>query len=113
MRIGQRVGRSTEVILSSYAAAAFVVLWCYVAAATFTDGGLLTDTWAWLSGLGTVAAIVVWLAILPVAVFVWAWQADLSPFVMGIVLLGLVLWTAVAFSGLVRMLHGRLVGHAT
>jgi hypothetical protein len=101
-----------EVIFSSFAAAVFVVLWCYIAAATFTDGDLLTGTWAWLSGLSAVAAIVVWLAILPVAVFVWAWQVDPSPLVMGIVLLGLVAWTAVAFSGLFRMLRGRLGGHA-
>lgn len=99
----QRSGRAVEVALKLYASAVFVVLWLLVAAAVFTDGALLEDSWAWLSGLDTLAAAVVWLAILPIGVFLWAWQAALEPLWMGVVLLGLVAWSAIGFSGLVGL----------
>jgi hypothetical protein len=102
------IALALEVALTGYAAAVFVVLWLYVAAAAFTDGTLLADTWAWLGGLDTIAAIVVWVAILPVAVFTWAWQADLEPLWTGALMLGIVAWTAIAFSGLLRTV-GRLL----
>lgn len=97
-----------EVGLTLYVAAVFVLLWVYVAAAVFTDGELLADTWAWLSGLDTIAAVVVWIAILPVAVFLWAWQAGLEPVAMGLVMLGLVAWTAMAASAVLRLRRSRL-----
>lgn len=98
-----------ELGLAIYAAVVFVLLWVYVATAFLTDGQLLTDTWAWLSGLGTLAAIVVWVLVLPVAVFVWAWQAGLDPLWMALIMIGLVIWTGFAWSGLIRVLlrHGR------
>ena len=101
---GSRLGRSFEIALSVYASVVFVGLWLYVAAAVFTDGALLADTWAWLSGLDTIPAILVWMAILPIAIFLWAWQANLEPLFMGLVMLGLVVWTGIAWSGLVRLL---------
>jgi amino acid permease len=94
--IGRHVGRVIGLVLGFLFAAVFVVLWVYIAAAAFTAGTLLADTWDWLTGLGPLETIVVWLAVLPIAVFVWAWQADLGPVVMGLVLLGMVAWTAVA-----------------
>ena len=97
-----RSARVVEVVLSIGALIVFAILWFYVAAAVFTDGTLLDDTWAWLGSLDTLAAVVAWLALLPLAVFLWAWQADLQPWVMGIVMLGLVAWTLVAASGLRR-----------
>lgn len=102
-RAGEAIGRAMEVGFSVYASLVFVLLWTFVAAAALTDGTLLADTWAWLTGLGTIAAILVWLAILPVAVFVWAWQTQLEPLWMTLVMFGLVVWTAVAFSGFLRM----------
>jgi hypothetical protein len=94
-------------VLTPLASLVFVVLWIYVAAAAFTDGTLLTETWDWLTGLDTVAAIVVWIAILPVAVFLWAWQAQLEPIWMGLVMLGLVAWTWIAWAGLLRLVWRR------
>ena len=85
----------------------FIALWVYIAAAMFTDGALLAETWTWLSGLDTIGAIVAWIAILPIAVWTWAWQADLQPLLMGLVLLGMVAWTAVAVTGLVKTLRNR------
>jgi len=82
-----------------------VVLWLYIAVAAFTDGKLLTDTWAWLGGLDTIPAIVAWVAILPIAAWVWAWQAGLEPLLMGLVLLGMAAWTMAAFGGSLRTLR--------
>ena len=70
-----RIGRALELLLTLLASLVFVLLWIYVAAAVLTDGMLLADTWAWLSGLEVIPAIIVWIAILPIGVFVWAWQA--------------------------------------
>jgi hypothetical protein len=96
-----------QVVLSIGALIVFAILWFYVVAAVFTDGTLLDDTWAWLSSLDTLAAAVAWLALLPLAVFLWSWQADLEPWVMGIVMLGLLAWTLVAVSGLRRRRSGQ------
>jgi hypothetical protein len=100
---GARVGQVLEVVLVVLASLVFVGLWIYVAAAILADGTLLADTWAWLGGLDTIAAIVVWVAILPIGVFLWAWQADLEPIWMGLVMAGLVGWTGIAWSGLARL----------
>jgi hypothetical protein len=106
--IGRRVSRGVENVASVYVLVVFVVLWVYIAAAVFTDGVLLAETWTWLSGLDTVGAIVAWIAILPIAAWTWAWQADLQPLLMGLVVLGMVAWTAVAVTGLVKTLRSRL-----
>lgn len=95
-----RRGRVIEVLLAVGSLAVFAVTWLYVAAAVLSDGTFLADTWAWLSSLEAIAAFVVWLLLLPLVVFLWAWQADLAPWVMGLVMLGLVAWTLVALSGL-------------
>jgi hypothetical protein len=100
---GTRIGRALEVVLVVLASLVFVVLWLYVAAAVLADGTLLADTWAWLGGLDTIAAIVVWVAVLPIGVYLWAWQADLEPIWMGLVMAGMVAWTGIAWSGLARL----------
>jgi hypothetical protein len=97
-----RRARFVEVVLAIGALIVFAILWFYVAAAVLTDGTLLHDTWAWLGSLDTLVAVVAWLALLPLAVFLWSWQADLQPWVMGIVMVGLLAWTLVAASGLRR-----------
>jgi hypothetical protein len=102
-----RLARTVELALAAYASVVFVLLWVYVASAVLTDGQLLTDSWAWLSSLDIVAAVVVWILILPVAVFLWAWQAGLEPLWMAVVMVGLVIWTGIAWSGLMRSLLRR------
>jgi|GEM_PF-5349459 len=106
--IGRRLSRGLENVFSVYVLVIFVVLWLYIAAAAFTDGRLLTDTWAWLSGLDPIPAGLAWIAILPIAVWAWAWQADLQPLLMGLVLLGMLAWTALASASLVKTLRNRL-----
>lgn len=102
-----RGGRVVAVVLTTGALIVFAVLWFYVAAAVFTDGTLLDETWAWLSSLDALAAVVAWLALLPLAVFLWSWQADLEPWMMGLVMIGLLAWTLVALSGLRRRRSGQ------
>ena len=102
-----RLSHRVELALSVYASAVFVILWAFVAVAAVTDAALVGETWAWLDGLDTIGAIIVWLAILPVAVFLWAWQAGLDVLLMGLLMVGLAAWSAVAWSGLLRALSRR------
>jgi len=102
---GARRGRASEILrltLVFGALAVFLVLWIYVAAAALTDGTLLADTWAWLSGLDLPASVVAWVALLPLGVYLWAWQADLAAWAMALVMVGLAAWTMLALSGLRR-----------
>lgn len=92
-----------EAVLTLYASGVFVLLWVYVALVALTDSTLPADTWAWLNGLDLLPAIVAWVAILPVGVFLWATEANLEPVWMGIIMLGLVGWTWIAWAGLARL----------
>ena len=98
----RRVGEALRLVLVVGALAVFVVTWIHVAAAVLTDGALLASTWAWLTGLDTLAAVVAWVALLPLSVFLWAWQAELAAWAMALVVVGLVAWTMLALSGLRR-----------
>ena len=102
-----RIGRAIELVLVVAAALVFVALWIYVALDVFTDSSLPADIWAWLSGLDLIPAIVVWLAILPLGVYVWAAQADLDQIWLGLIMVGLLAWTWIAWSGLARVLWRR------
>jgi hypothetical protein len=104
---GRRIGRAMEIIFPILASVVFVVLWIYVAVAVFGDETLLEDTWAWLTGLDLIPAVIVWIAILPIGVFLWAWGADLEPILMGLVMVGMVAWTGLAFSGLRNLRRSR------
>ena len=99
-----RLGRVLDTVLPVLASAVFVVTWIYVALAVLTESTLPADTWDWLSGLELVPAVVAWLALLPLAVFLWAWQAELEPIWFGLIMVGLAGWTFVAWSGTVRAL---------
>ena len=102
-----RAARAFEVAFSLYGAAIFTVLWVGFAVGLATGGGLLVDAWAWLSGLEPLWAVVAWILFLPIAVGLWAWNAAGSPIVIGAVLAGLVAWTALAVSGLVKVFRRR------
>jgi len=101
------VGRALEIALSLYGAAIFTVLWVGFAVGLATGGDLLVDAWAWLTALGPVAAVVAWILFLPIAVGLWAWNAVGSALVTGAVAAGLVAWTVVMASGLVRTFRRR------
>jgi hypothetical protein len=102
-----RAGRTFEVGLGLYGAVIFTILWVGFAIGLATGGQLLVDAWTWLTGLETVLAVVAWILFLPIAVGLWAWNAAGSPIVIGAVLAGLVAWTALAVSGLVRVFRRR------
>jgi hypothetical protein len=102
-----RLGRFLDVSLPVLTAVVFVILWIYVALAVLTDSSLPADSWDWLSGLELVPAVIAWLALLPLAVFLWAWQAELSPVIFGLVMALLVGWSFLAWSSLVRAVARR------
>ena len=102
-----RVGRSLDTVLPLLASIVFVVVWIYVALAFFADSTLPADTWDWLEGLDLIAAVVAWIALLPLGVFLWAWQADLEPIWFGLVMALLVGWTWLAWASTARALRRR------
>jgi hypothetical protein len=106
------LGRALELVLPVLASIVFVVLWVYVALVAFTGSTLPADTWAWMSSLGPLPTVVVWIALLPLGVFLWAWQADLEPLAMGAVMLLLAGWTWIAWAGLARIVWRRAAGAA-
>jgi len=102
-----RAARAFEVGLSLYGAAVFAILWAGLAVGLATGGDLLVDAWAWLSGLPAGVAVVAWILLLPIAVGLWAWNAVGSTLVTGAVAVGLVAWTLLMASGVVRALRRR------
>ncbi|MEX1333976.1 MAG: hypothetical protein AB1Z66_01600 [Candidatus Limnocylindrales bacterium] len=102
-----RLARFLDTTLPILASIVFVVVWSYAALAVLTDSTLPADTWAWLGGLALVPAVVAWIALLPLGVFLWAWQADLEPVWFGLIIIALVGWTFLAWSGTVRLLVRR------
>jgi hypothetical protein len=103
----RRFARLLDVTLPILASIVFVVVWIYVALALFTDSALPADTWTWLEGLDLVPAVVAWIALLPLGVFLWAWQADLEPIWFGLIMVALAGWTFLAWSGTVRVMLRR------
>jgi len=101
------VGRALEVVIGLYGAAIFSILWAGFAVGLATGGRILVDAWAWLSGLEPLAAVAAWILLLPIAIGLWAWNAVGSTLVTGAVGAGLVAWTLVAVSGLVRTFRRR------
>ncbi len=106
-----RLGRFLDTVLPILAAIVFVVVWVYVALAAFTESTLPADTWAWLEGLDMASAVIAWIAILPLGVFLWAWHAELEPIWFGLIIALLVGWTFIAWSGSVRALARLRRGH--
>lgn len=94
--------RAFEVFLALYAGVAFTLLWIGLAVGLATGGALFTDTWTWLTGLEPLAAVIAWILGLPIAVALWAWNADLPTLGAAAVAVGLVAWTLVAISGILR-----------
>lgn len=102
-----RPGATLRLLISIGVMAVFVVMWLFVAAAAFGNGAVLEDAWEWMTVSPPLETIVVWVILLPVGVWLWAWQADLSPLLMGVVLFGLVVWTLLGLSGFRRASHLR------
>ena len=93
--------------LGIWASALFVVLWAGFAVNAANGGQLAASAWQALTALPPVAEAAVWVLCLPVTVALWASQAALSGIAGPLVVLGLALWTAVAWAGLARALRAR------
>jgi hypothetical protein len=102
-----RLGHLLDVSLPIYASMVLLVAWVFVGLAVFTDSAVPADTWAWFESLDLVPAVVAWLALLPIGVCLWAWQADLEPIWFGLLMVLLAGWTFIAWSGSVRALARR------
>jgi len=103
----RRAGRALEVGIGLYAAVIFTILWVGFAVGVLTGGSLLVDAWAWLTALEPIAAVVAWILLLPIAVGLWAWNAAGSVLVIAVVGVGLVAWTLVAVSALLKTVGRR------
>lgn len=102
-----RAGRALGLALSLYAGAIFVILWAGAVIGWATGGAIFVDAWAWLSSLDTIAAVLAWILFLPIAVGLWAIDADLAPIAGAAIAAGLVVWTLAAASSLVRVVRRR------
>lgn len=102
-----RAGRVLGLALGLYAGTVFVILWAGAVIGWVTGGAIFADAWAWLSSLDTIAAVLAWILFLPIAVGLWAIDADLAPLAGAAIVAGLVVWTLAAASSLVRVLRRR------
>jgi hypothetical protein len=100
--VGASASRRLRLGLGVWAALAFLVLWAGALLDLASGGRLAADAWAWLSGLPDPVGFAAWVALLPVAVALWASQTEVPAIVGGLIAVGLVLWTAVAWFGLAR-----------
>ena len=99
--------RRLQLVLGTYAVVVFALLWVGFAAGMASGGQAFTDAWAWLNGLEPIARIAAWTLFLPIAVGLWALNADLPAPIFALVVAGLVAWTAVAVGSLVRAVRRR------
>ena len=102
-----RLGRTLDVTLPMLAAIVLMLVWVHLALALFTESSLPHDTWAWLEGLELIPAALAWLALLPLGVFLWAWQAELEPIWFSLVMALLMGWTFLAWSSSMRAMARR------
>jgi hypothetical protein len=85
----------------------FAVMWIGFAYALLVDPDLLDRAWEWFVDLPTPIAIVVWVLVLPIPVGLWIWHSSWPPVVGALLALGMVAWTVLAVSSLVRAVRGR------
>jgi hypothetical protein len=100
-------GRWLQLGLGVYATAVFAVMWVGFALALISQPDSLDEAWQSLRGLPPVPQVAAWILFLPIAVGLWAWTSDLHPAVAAAVVVGLVLWTLAAVSGLIRAVARR------
>lgn len=105
MRVRASADRRLRIWLGAWASLAFLVLWVGALLSLAGGGRLADDAWSWLTGLPGLIGLAVWVLLLPAAVGLWASQAGLPGIVGWLVVVGLVLWTGVAWLGLARALR--------
>lgn len=88
--------------ISIYAIVIFVVLWVGFAIALVVNREWLDLLWNWVRALPSVAEIIVWVLFLPIMVGLWIWESSWPALVRLVGFAGIVAWTLLAVSGLLR-----------
>jgi hypothetical protein len=91
--------------MSIYAIAIFVVLWVGFVIALVVDRGFLDTLWNWVRALPLVAEIIVWVLFLPITVGLWIWQSSWPALLRLLGFGGIVVWTLVALSSLMKAMR--------
>jgi len=97
--------RRLRLALGIWASTVFVVLWAGAIAGAAGGGQPFEDAWRALGGLDGAARLAAWVVFLPIAVALWAANAELPAPILALVAIGLVAWTAAAWGGLVGTLR--------
>ena len=103
--LAQGGGQWIRVVLTIYSCVCFTLLWVGFAVALVVDRGWLDQLWSWLRGLPAALEIIAWIAFLPIAVSLWIWQAPWPTSLRTLGFLGIVAWTLLAISSLVRLVR--------
>jgi hypothetical protein len=92
-------------VLSTYAVLICALLWVGFAIALIVNREWLDLLWNWVRGLPLLPEIVVWVLFLPIMTALWIWQSSWPVLVQLLAWGGIVGWTALAVSGLIRALR--------
>jgi hypothetical protein len=88
--------------MSVYAIAIFIVLWVGFAIALVVNQEWLDILWTWVRELPSVVEILVWVLFLPIMVGLWIWESTWPALLRLVGFVGIVAWTLVAVSSLLR-----------
>jgi hypothetical protein len=88
--------------MSFYAIVIFVVLWVGFAIALVVNREWLDILWNFVRELPSVAEFIVWVLFLPIMVGLWIWESSWPALVRSLGFAGIVAWTLLAVSSLLR-----------
>lgn len=89
-------------VMSTYASTVFVVLWVGFTIALIVNRGWLDLLWGWVQALPSAPRIIVWVIFLPVMVGLWIWSSSFSTLGNLLGVAGLIAWTLLALSSLIK-----------
>jgi hypothetical protein len=89
-------------LMSTYANVVFAVLWIGFIIALVVNREWLTTLWNWVQDLPAVPRIFIWVVLTPIMTTLWIWESSWSTFGQVAGFAGIVAWTLVAVSGLVK-----------
>ena len=89
-------------LMSTNANVVFAMLWIGFIAALLVNRQWLDQLWYRVQGLPIVPRTVIWVVLTPVMTLLWVWQSSWSPLGRAAGFAGVILWTLVAVSSLVK-----------
>ena len=89
-------------VMSIYANAIFLLLWVGFAVALIANREWLDTVWEWVQSMPLEQRIPVWLIFLPILVGLWIWQSSWSTFGRVAGFAGIIAWTIVAITSLIK-----------